>query len=372
MINVNMTDKAGVTLATAGKYCADNVKVTPSADILRKDEQAKTATPTTSAQDITPDAGKALSKVTVNPITADIVGNLDASSFAASIVAAIEGKGVTVPDGTLLDGMAALIESIEEGGTSAEKAFAPMPDVSSSGIIPKAVVPFPSKFSYIGSYTNSSAELSASISVNSGDTVIAGVAMRSITALPAIPDEWEVLQYVPAAPEDTETKQCLLVLKATASTDGELSLTLSQENASQRFYMLLVNLKDSTVYGGTQYGGTYSEGNFSLELPYEHSLVLASAPIVSTSSGSGSWRIYSVFAEKYMADFKDNAAYGGRLCAMTVPYKSQQSEDVLRGNIFTASTIPAPLAYIVFYILGITPGKNTRWLMSSGVNAILV
>ena len=36
----------------------------------------------------------------------------------ASIVAAIEGKGVTVPDGTLLDGMAALIESIEAGGGS--------------------------------------------------------------------------------------------------------------------------------------------------------------------------------------------------------------------------------------------------------------
>ena len=120
MINVNMTDKAGVTLATAGKYCADNVKVTPSADILRKDEQAKTATPTTSAQDITPDAGKALSKVTVNPITAAIVGNLDASSFAASIVAAIEGKGVTVPDGTLLDGMAALVEAIQGGSGNIE------------------------------------------------------------------------------------------------------------------------------------------------------------------------------------------------------------------------------------------------------------
>lgn len=116
MINVNMTDKAGVTLATAGKYCADNVKVTPSADILRKDEQAKTATPTTSSQDITPDAGKALSKVTVNPITAAIVGNLDASSFAASIVAAIEGKGVTVPSGAKLDALAALIESIQAGG----------------------------------------------------------------------------------------------------------------------------------------------------------------------------------------------------------------------------------------------------------------
>lgn len=34
----------------------------------------------------------------------------------AAIKAAIEGKGVTVPDGTLLDGMAPLIESIEAGG----------------------------------------------------------------------------------------------------------------------------------------------------------------------------------------------------------------------------------------------------------------
>lgn len=34
----------------------------------------------------------------------------------AAIKTAIEGKGVTVPDATLLDGMAALIESIEAGG----------------------------------------------------------------------------------------------------------------------------------------------------------------------------------------------------------------------------------------------------------------
>lgn len=34
----------------------------------------------------------------------------------AAIKAAIEGKGLTVPDATLLDGMAALIESIQAGG----------------------------------------------------------------------------------------------------------------------------------------------------------------------------------------------------------------------------------------------------------------
>lgn len=39
----------------------------------------------------------------------------------AAIKAAIEGKGVTVPDATLLDGMAALIESIEAGGSGGMK-----------------------------------------------------------------------------------------------------------------------------------------------------------------------------------------------------------------------------------------------------------
>lgn len=38
-------------------------------------------------------------------------------SAKAAIKAAIEDKGVTVPDATLLDGMAALIESIETGGS---------------------------------------------------------------------------------------------------------------------------------------------------------------------------------------------------------------------------------------------------------------
>lgn len=39
----------------------------------------------------------------------------------AAIRTAIEGKGVTVPDGTLLDGMAALIESIAAGGSGGMK-----------------------------------------------------------------------------------------------------------------------------------------------------------------------------------------------------------------------------------------------------------
>lgn len=41
----------------------------------------------------------------------------------AAIQTAIEGKGVTVPEATLLDGMASLIESIEAGGGSGGKAY---------------------------------------------------------------------------------------------------------------------------------------------------------------------------------------------------------------------------------------------------------
>lgn len=42
-------------------------------------------------------------------------------SAKTAIATAIEGKGVTVPVGTLLDGMASLIESIEAGGGSANQ-----------------------------------------------------------------------------------------------------------------------------------------------------------------------------------------------------------------------------------------------------------
>ena len=43
-------------------------------------------------------------------------------SAKTAIATAIEGKGVTVPDGTMLDGMAVLIDSIEAGG-GAENLF---------------------------------------------------------------------------------------------------------------------------------------------------------------------------------------------------------------------------------------------------------
>ena len=77
---------------------------------------AATVAPSTSEQTVCASGVYTTGEQKVSAITPSIVGNLDASSFAASIVAAVEGKGVTVPNGTLLDGMAALIESIKAGG----------------------------------------------------------------------------------------------------------------------------------------------------------------------------------------------------------------------------------------------------------------
>ena len=55
-----------------------------------------------------------------------------------AIKAAIEDKGVTVPNGTLLDGMASLIESIEAGGSGVKLAtgtFTTTDDITSNIII---------------------------------------------------------------------------------------------------------------------------------------------------------------------------------------------------------------------------------------------
>ena len=68
----------------------------------------------------------------------------------SAIKTAIEGKGVTVPSGTLLDGMAALIESIEAGGGNvASGSFTPadrLSDVTVEhglGVAPSTIVVVP-------------------------------------------------------------------------------------------------------------------------------------------------------------------------------------------------------------------------------------
>ena len=63
-------------------------------------------------------------------------------SAKTAIATAIEGKGVTVPDGTLLDGMASLIESIEAGGGGFQVAlgtFTPAETKSLNSIPPISI-----------------------------------------------------------------------------------------------------------------------------------------------------------------------------------------------------------------------------------------
>ena len=99
---------------------------------------AATVAPSTSEQTVCASGVYTTGAQKVSAITPSIVGNLDASSFASSIVAAVEGKGVTVPDGTLLDGMASLIESIEAGGSGVKLAtgtFTTTDDITSNVII---------------------------------------------------------------------------------------------------------------------------------------------------------------------------------------------------------------------------------------------
>ena len=54
----------------------------------------------------------------------------------ATIKAYIEGKGLTVPEGTLLDGMASMLESIEAGGGNfATGTFTTTDDITSNVVI---------------------------------------------------------------------------------------------------------------------------------------------------------------------------------------------------------------------------------------------
>ena len=79
-------------------------------------------------------------------------------SAKTSIATAIEGKGVTVPEGTLLDGMAALIESIEAGGGGEENLFGAYFETGSiipaSDITTNYTIQFQKNFSNISGNNN--------------------------------------------------------------------------------------------------------------------------------------------------------------------------------------------------------------------------
>ena len=114
-ITPSETAQSGIDVTNFKTVSVDAISSTYVGSGVTK-KAAATVAPSTSEQTVCASGVYTTGEQKVSAITPSIVGNLDASSFAASIVAAVESKGVTVPDGTLLDGMAALIESIEAGG----------------------------------------------------------------------------------------------------------------------------------------------------------------------------------------------------------------------------------------------------------------
>ena len=116
----------------------------------------------------------------------------------AAIKAAVEGKGVTVPNGTLLDGMASLIESIEAGG-GAKIATGSFTNISQGnysteithglGTIPKIVIilwdditlnSVESTYFYIGGFVYQDGEFNNSVKMLSLNPVYQNAYMLSL------------------------------------------------------------------------------------------------------------------------------------------------------------------------------------------------
>ena len=114
------TAQSGIDVANFKTVSVDAISSTYVGSGVTK-KAAATVAPSTSEQTVCASGVYTTGEQKVSAITPSIVGNLDASSFAASIVAALANKGVAVPAGTKISGLAALIESIQTGGAAVEQ-----------------------------------------------------------------------------------------------------------------------------------------------------------------------------------------------------------------------------------------------------------
>lgn len=114
------TAQSGIDVANFKTVSVDAISSTyVGSGVTRK--TAATVAPSTSEQTICASGVYTTGAQTVSAITPNIVGDLNASRFVASIVAALAGKGVAVPESTKIDGLAALIESIQTSGGSVDQ-----------------------------------------------------------------------------------------------------------------------------------------------------------------------------------------------------------------------------------------------------------
>ena len=97
----------GTTALTLDQMATDIASIDTS-----KPEQTKTATPSLSQQTISPDSGYALSGVTVEPITSDLLTSLDADFKAENIAEGVDMFGVV---GTHAGGGGGWTEEVSSG-----------------------------------------------------------------------------------------------------------------------------------------------------------------------------------------------------------------------------------------------------------------
>ena len=114
------TAQTGIDVTNFATVSVDAIPSTyVGSGVTRK--AAATIAPTTREQTVCASGVYTTGVQTVSAITSGIVGNLNASSFVASIVAVLAGKGVAVPAETKISELAALIESIEGSGPAANQ-----------------------------------------------------------------------------------------------------------------------------------------------------------------------------------------------------------------------------------------------------------
>lgn len=303
-----------------------------------------------------------------------------------SIADAIRAKGGTSAALTPSQ-MAEAIAAIQAGGGDSNgiDALSYMPE-SYDGSVTKEFLPVPD-FTYAYAYTNTSNALNLNIEANPGDTVLAAFAMRKLSAVPPAPDGWELFQYCEPHPDDTSYLQSLVVFKKTANNSGFASITMNQEDSSQRFYGFVCNIKDSKIgSSAVQYNEMLDDQKSgTIQYTYENTLMFTTNAL-SIFNKYSNQRPNGICFDGSFAPFHPKFAYGddaaekyqmysSRLSCMYRPFGSRQNSSSnyftirMFNNSLSTTGIGDPYIHLLIEIL---PGKDCKWVTASDEDTTFV
>lgn len=295
----------------------------------------------------------------------------------------IEENGVTVPDGTLIDGLVELAKTVETGGGAAVDvvgAASYMPQTFDE-IKAKEVLPVPGDFDYKYAYTAKSDSLTMSIAANAGDTIIAVYAMRHLTETPVAPDGWELIRHCEPHEKDISSAQSLLVYKYSADSSGTVSVTMVQPDSTQRMYGYIVNLLDSLIGSNELVYNIISSGTSinPIHFDYEHTLVLTTNH-ACYGINSDAYRQLGICWDGTLSTFHPKVVFGddasnfynmysSRLSLMYRPWGSKQKIDdiypTIRNYNGDVANDSSTSINCVNLLLEIIPGACTKWVTAS-------